>query len=41
MLSTGMRVRCHHGDGIVKVDGDFDLVGVSGERFVTELSTTS
>jgi len=23
-----------HGDGIVKVNGDFDLVGVSGERFV-------
>ena len=23
-----------HGDGVIEVDGDFDLVGVTGERFV-------
>ncbi len=23
-----------YGDGIVEMDGDFDLVGVSGQRFV-------
>ena len=24
----------HHGDGVIEVDGDFDLVGETGERFI-------